>query len=296
MRRYALPLLGSLFLHGALLLFPFPSLDTPAPPQALTVRMVRLPRDAAVSPAHSAETSEPSPEESVPYEPHTAEALPPEHERAALPATPPPLPEPEPAPPRPERTETLTPPAPTIPPKAPSPKPSPAPTKPAPTKTPKTPAPSPAPPVTPKPPKSPEPTGMVSSVHPPDTTAPAKPGRAAPPEQVAPAPAGTSTPKPEPGAGEPPLPAAPEGVLDVQTLEVLRRVDPAYPPSSRKRGEEGTAVLLLSVAKGKVQEVAVEKSSGFPRLDEAAAAALRRWLFSPSLTGQVRVPVVFRLE
>lgn len=124
--------------------------------------------------------------------------------------------------------------------------------------------------------------------------APAKPGRTAPPAQAAPA--GTSTQKPEPWAGEPLLPAVPEGVLDVQTLEVLRRVDPAYPPSSRKRGEEGTAVLLLSVAKGKVQEVTVEKSSGFPRLDEAAAAALRRWLFSPSLTGQVRVPVVFRLD
>ena len=58
---------------------------------------------------------------------------------------------------------------------------------------------------------------------------------------------------------------------------------PEYPPTSRRLNQEGTVTLLIYVlADGKVGDVKIEKSSGFPKLDEAAAAhAKRAWRFVP---------------
>jgi periplasmic protein TonB len=58
---------------------------------------------------------------------------------------------------------------------------------------------------------------------------------------------------------------------------------PEYPASSRRAGEAGTVVLDLYIApNGRVQDARVQKSSGFPRLDEAAVReAKRSWRFIP---------------
>ena len=58
---------------------------------------------------------------------------------------------------------------------------------------------------------------------------------------------------------------------------------PLYPQLSRKLREQGTVVLQLTVlASGKVADVAVEHSSGYPRLDKAALLAVQHWRYQPA--------------
>lgn len=78
---------------------------------------------------------------------------------------------------------------------------------------------------------------------------------------------------------------------------------PEYPPTARRLNQEGTVTLLIYVlTDGRVGDVKVEKSSGFPKLDEAAAAhAKRAWRFQPGTeNGQAvaawgRFAVTFKL-
>jgi protein TonB len=58
---------------------------------------------------------------------------------------------------------------------------------------------------------------------------------------------------------------------------------PEYPPASRRAGEEGTVTLQVMVLEnGRAGEVKVAKSSGFPKLDEAAVKEVQRnWRFVP---------------
>jgi protein TonB len=62
-----------------------------------------------------------------------------------------------------------------------------------------------------------------------------------------------------------------------------RITQPEYPPSSRRAGEEGTVTLAVLVQEnGRPGEVKVAKSSGFPKLDEAAVKEVQRnWRFVP---------------
>lgn len=64
--------------------------------------------------------------------------------------------------------------------------------------------------------------------------------------------------------------------------------EPEYPPSSARLGEAGRVVLQLLVdVGGKVVDSKIEKSSGYPRLDEAARSALSLCKFTPgSFQGQ----------
>lgn len=85
------------------------------------------------------------------------------------------------------------------------------------------------------------------------------------------------------------------GVVDVADLKVLRRVKPDYPAIARRRREEGTVTLLLTLEGDGVTAVTVEKTSGFSALDEAAVAAVRRWRFENAGRTLARVPVTFKL-
>lgn len=77
-----------------------------------------------------------------------------------------------------------------------------------------------------------------------------------------------------------------------------------YPVESLSAEEQGTSVLRVWVAaSGDVEKVDVEKSSGFPRLDEAAAKGIRRCRFKVAPTPPNQTPVlsmrveyVWRLE
>ena len=74
----------------------------------------------------------------------------------------------------------------------------------------------------------------------------------------------------------PPAPSA--------NLAVTHSPQPAYPPASRRMGEEGVVALAVLVdERGRPLEVRVEQSSGHPRLDQAAAEGLRKWRFQAAL-------------
>jgi len=90
--------------------------------------------------------------------------------------------------------------------------------------------------------------------------------------------------------------ARPERVVELNTLEVIKKVLPDYSSFSRKRKEEGTVKIIATVTDGRVVSAEVESSSGYPRLDESALRAVRQWLFKNSGTVRVRVPVAFRLK
>ena len=71
----------------------------------------------------------------------------------------------------------------------------------------------------------------------------------------------------------------------------LNNPAPAYPPASRKQGEQGRVLLRVRVdATGLVDAIELQASSGFHRLDEAALAAVRRWRFLPARAGERAVP------
>lgn len=85
-------------------------------------------------------------------------------------------------------------------------------------------------------------------------------------------------------------------VYEIQSGDLLKKVAPRYPVLSRRRGEEGKVILLVTVRKGQVKETLKETSSGYERLDEAAIRAVKAWQFRGDLDGLFRVPVVFRLD
>ena len=71
----------------------------------------------------------------------------------------------------------------------------------------------------------------------------------------------------------------------------LHRPSPIYPAQSRRLREEGTVVLRVSLdARGTVQDIAIQTSSTFERLDQAALEAVRQWRFVPATRGQTAVP------
>ena len=88
---------------------------------------------------------------------------------------------------------------------------------------------------------------------------------------------------PQPVAPPSPMPvvaAAP--VVTAAVISASSCEKPEYPSASKRLEEEGTVTLKFLVgADGEVIESAVEKSSGFRRLDEAARAGLSKCQFKP---------------
>ncbi len=96
-----------------------------------------------------------------------------------------------------------------------------------------------------------------------------------------------------------PLPVTPPDVMAAYADNPL----PQYPAISRRHGEEGKLLVRVCVkADGSVGSVTNIKSSGFARLDQAAAAALLQWRFRPArrgtepVEGCVDVPWVWSLR
>lgn len=116
------------------------------------------------------------------------------------------------------------------------------------------------------------------------------------------------------GAQTPPRPSpAVERRAGANTSEeslVTPRVDaghlnnpaPGYPSASRRLGEQGQVLLdVLILSDGSVGEIKVKRTSGFPRLDNAAVDAVRRWRYQPARRGNTPIaywyvqPVQFSL-
>ncbi|EQB31940.1 energy transducer TonB, partial [Sphingobium ummariense] len=78
---------------------------------------------------------------------------------------------------------------------------------------------------------------------------------------------------------------------------------PRYPVESRRKREQGTVVLSLTLGlDGAVEAIGVSHSSGFRRLDDAALDAVRRWRWKPMMRdgqpvrvrGVVEIPFVLQ--
>lgn len=125
----------------------------------------------------------------------------------------------------------------------------------------------------------------------PQTSAPVNAITVPPPGPVAPAPAPIAAP-PAPQVAD----KAPTAIPNTHTI-------PAYPPLSRRLGETGTVRLTLVVGEdGRVVDAMVEKSSGSPRLDEAAEEWVKsHWRYHPAIKdgqpvkAQMQTDVVFKL-
>lgn len=164
-------------------------------------------------------------------------------------------------------------------------------------------APEAPPPPKPEPPK-PQPRPKVPLAPPPilavATPAPAAPAVefVVPPQPPAPPIAAA------PVAVAPPAPPPPASITQARfDADYLKNPKPAYPPSSRRLGEEGKVVLRVHVTpEGNASAVEVKASSGFNRLDTAARDAVSQWRFVPARRGEeaiaawVLVPIVFSLE
>ena len=112
-------------------------------------------------------------------------------------------------------------------------------------------------------------------------------------------------PPPPPPDYAPPKPAPSGGVKTPPSTQGkgARITQPEYPPASRRAGEEGTVNLQVYVLEnGRAGEIKIAKSSGFPKLDEAAVKEVQRnWRFVPGKEDGKPVPmwhifaVTFRL-
>ena len=104
------------------------------------------------------------------------------------------------------------------------------------------------------------------------------------PVQTGPTTAITTTSE-KPVAAPPPKPAPSASVKTPPSTQGkgARITQPEYPPASRRAGEEGTVHLQVYVQEnGRAGEIKVAKSSGFPKLDEAAVKEVQRnWRFVP---------------
>jgi protein TonB len=122
------------------------------------------------------------------------------------------------------------------------------------------------------------------------------------------APAGVLTPQPPapPIAAPvaPPAPPAPPRVeLPSTDADYLQNPKPAYPPISKRLGEQGKVLVRVLIgADGSAQKAEVHQSSGYDRLDQAAVNTVLKWRYTPGKRGGVaeamwfNVPINFVLE
>jgi len=177
-------------------------------------------------------------------------------------------------------SEIITPPAPKIEPPVPQPKP-----------------PEPIPqPVVPRKHVAPAPAPKLSAT-PDPTPAPEAPTATAEPQ---PAPPPVSAPVAVAPAA-PPQPARVE--LPSSSADYLQNPKPAYPPVSKRLGEQGKVVLRVLIGTdGTAQDAQVKESSGYDRLDRAALETVRKWRYVPGKRNGVpeamwfNVPIHFVLE
>jgi protein TonB len=145
-----------------------------------------------------------------------------------------------------------------------------------------------APPPAPPPPLVPP--AEMQTLQPPAVTAPLTVISIAPLENA------ISLPAPAAAVAEKATAAAPAAAVAVATatvavprtitsgVEYIRAPQPEYPALSKRMGEQGKVVLRVLVNEnGLPDQVTVQTSSGFPRLDEAGRQAALRALFKPHM-------------
>jgi len=79
--------------------------------------------------------------------------------------------------------------------------------------------------------------------------------------------------------------------------------EPVYPEELRRIGIGGSVLLRVVIRPdGFVERVTVERSSGYPALDQSSVTAVQQWRFEPARRGgvpvhfEVRVPITFTIR
>ncbi|MDP3701489.1 MAG: TonB family protein [Hylemonella sp.] len=159
-------------------------------------------------------------------------------------------------------------------------------------------------PQTPAPPRKPEPAPPQPQVPPPTP----QPVTALTPSpavaQAAPAVAAPAAIEASAVAAAPAAPPAPARIEQpASDAAYLNNPKPAYPPLSRRLGEQGKVVVRVLIGvDGTAQQAEIRSSSGYERLDQAALATVRSWRYVPGKRNGVaeamwfNVPINFVLE
>lgn len=136
----------------------------------------------------------------------------------------------------------------------------------------------------------PAPAPVVPVLQNPSPTALTAPPQPAPVQaQAAPSPVAAVEPAPVP-APPAPAPAPPKTISS--GVEYVREPQVEYPAAARRRGNQGVVVLRVLVnEKGIAEQIEVQKSSGFPSIDEAGKRAVQRALFKPYIDNGKATPV-----
>lgn len=100
-----------------------------------------------------------------------------------------------------------------------------------------------------------------------------------------------------------PTVAAPKVELPSSDADYLNNPKPPYPALSKRMGEQGRVVVRALIGTdGRAQEVQVQQSSGFDRLDQTALTAARQWRYVPGKRDGVpqamwfNIPFTFQLQ
>jgi protein TonB len=94
------------------------------------------------------------------------------------------------------------------------------------------------------------------------------------------------------GVPAPPAPVAPVRVgAEIREPKKLRHVSPVYPDVAVAARVRGSVILECMVSpQGRVTDVTLVR--GIPLLNDSAMAAVRQWLYTPTLKDGVPVPVI----
>jgi protein TonB len=166
----------------------------------------------------------------------------------------------------------------------------------------------PPPPPPPQPKVKPQP--VVRQPNPTPLPPPPMPTAVASAEPTPNAVVGVTTPQPPappvaaPVSAAPPAPPAPPRIqLPDSNADYLNNRPPAYPPLSKRLGEQGKVVVRVFIGlDGSAAQAEIRSSSGFDRLDQTALKTVLGWKYSPGkVNGEPKamwfnVPINFVLE
>ena len=82
-----------------------------------------------------------------------------------------------------------------------------------------------------------------------------------------------------------------------------RRVQPEYPRSAQRRGQEGVVLIRVLISEnGKREDIQIHKPSRYALLNTAAMKAVKKWKFDPHIVNGsaqkswVEIPIEFKLQ
>lgn len=134
------------------------------------------------------------------------------------------------------------------------------------------------------------------------TPAPLAPTGVTAPQTPAPA-AALAAVEPAAPPAPPAPPATPKIDLPSSSADYLNNPPPAYPPLSKRLGEQGKVVVRAFIeANGTATKAEIRTSSGYERLDQTALQTVLRWRYVPGKRAGVveamwfNVPINFVLE